>query len=571
MAVSAGTVAHDVEDHIHPEPEGFIRKYIFSIDHKVIAFQYFITGMIFFAIAGLLAELIRAQLLKPEGAIMGNSAYNGVYSMHGTAMVWMVIIPLVTGALGNFIMPLQIGARDVAFPWLNMLSFWIFPVAGAILFASFLVGAPDAGWTEYPPISLQGPPGTTLWCVAIFLIGISSTLTGLNFMVTVAKMRAPGMTWTRMPLFTWATFATALINMVATVALSGALLALFLERVYGVPFYDPARGGSPILWQHMFWFYSHPAVYIMILPAFGVISETLPVFARKPIFGYRLIAFSSMAIAILGFAVWAHHMFTSGMPPWLQLPFMIMTFLIAIPTGIKIFSWVATLWRGRLHFSTAMLYSMGFLVTFTFGGITGIFLAAVPADLHEHGTYFVVAHFHYVIGGGSVMGFLAAVFYWFPKATGRMLDERMGKIGFWLFFIGLNGTFFPMHFLGLFGMPRRYATYVEFAKIFPAAQFWNIFESIFSLGMAASVALLFFNVIWSLKKGKVAGINPWGARTLEWTISSPPPYYNFKKIPTVLGLPYNFDQPLPYRNLDNDQPAVPVPMTLAAPRTPVGV
>ena len=346
MSVSSGTIHHDVEDHIHPEPEGFIRKYIFSIDHKVIAFQYFITGMVFFAIAGLLAELIRAQLLKPEGAIMSNGAYNGVYSMHGTAMVWMVIIPLVTGALGNFIMPLQIGARDVAFPWLNMLSFWIFPVAGAILFASFLVGAPDAGWTEYPPISLQGPPGTTLWCVAIFLIGISSTLTGLNFMVTVAKMRAPGMTWTRMPLFTWATFATALINMVATVALSGALLALFLERVFGIPFYDPAHGGSPILWQHMFWFYSHPAVYIMILPAFGVISEVLPVFARKPIFGYRLIAFSSMAIAILGFAVWAHHMFTSGMAPWLQLPFMIMTMLIGIPTGVKIFSWLATVWGG---------------------------------------------------------------------------------------------------------------------------------------------------------------------------------------------------------------------------------
>jgi cytochrome c oxidase subunit 1 len=571
VAVSSGTISHDVADHIHPEPEGFIRKYIFSIDHKVIAFQYFITGMVFFAIAGLLAELIRAQLLKPEGAIMSNSAYNGVYSMHGTAMVWMVIIPLVTGALGNFIMPLQIGARDVAFPWLNMLSFWIFPVAGAILFASFLVGAPDAGWTEYPPISLQGPPGTTLWCVAIFLIGISSTLTGLNFMVTVAKMRAPGMTWTRMPLFTWATFATALINMVATVALSGALLALFLERVFGVPFYDPARGGSPILWQHMFWFYSHPAVYIMILPAFGVISEVLPVFARKPIFGYRLIAFSSMAIAILGFAVWAHHMFTSGMAPWLQLPFMIMTMLIAIPTGVKIFSWMATVWGGRLHFSTAMLYAMGFLVTFTFGGITGIFLAAVPADLHEHGTYFVVAHFHYVVGGGAVMGFLAAVYYWFPKATGRMLDERLGKWGFWLFFIGLNGTFFPMHFLGLFGMPRRYATYEAFAKIFPMAQFWNIFESIMSLGMVASTVLLIVNIVWSLKRGKPAGINPWGARTLEWTISSPPPYYNFKNIPIVLGLPYNFDQPLPYRNLDNVQDPIPVPMTLAPPRTAVGV
>ena len=559
MTVSSDALQHGVEDHIHPAPEGFIRKYVFSIDHKVIGFQYFITGMLFFAIAGSLAELIRLQLLKPEGAIMSNQAYNGVYTMHGTAMVWMVIIPLVTGALGNFIMPLQIGARDVAFPWLNMLSFWIFPVAGAILFASFLVGAPNAGWTEYAPISLQGPPGTTLWCVAIFLIGISSTLTGLNFMVTVIKMRCPGMTWTRMPLFTWATFATALINMVATVALSGALAALFMERVFGVPFYDPARGGSPVLWQHMFWFYSHPAVYIMIIPAFGVISEVLPVFARKPIFGYKMIAFSSMAIAILGFAVWAHHMFTSGMAPWLQLPFMIVTMLIGIPTGIKIFSWVATLWGGRLHFSTAMLFAMGFLITFTFGGITGVYLAAVPADLHEHGTYFVVGHFHYVVAGGSVMGLLAAIFFWFPKAAGRMLDERMGHWTFWLFFFGLNGTFFPMHWLGLFGMPRRYATYVEFAKIYPPAQLWNIVASASSLLMAAAMLLLFINILRSLVRGRPSGINPWGARTLEWTISSPPPYYNFKKIPIVLGLPYCFDEPLPYRNLDNEQDEIPKP------------
>jgi cytochrome c oxidase subunit 1 len=547
--------AQDAEhDHIHPEPNSFIRKYIFSIDHKVIGIQYMIVGFLFFVIAGLLAEVVRVQLLKPEGLILSSQAYNGVYSLHGSAMVWMVIIPLMTGGFGNFVMPLQIGARDVAFPWLNLVSFWIFPIAGAILFLSAIVGAPDAGWTEYPPISLQGPPGTTLWCVAIFLIGISSTMTGLNFMVTIARMRAPGMTWTRMPLFTWATFATALINMVATVALSAALLALFLERVYGVPFYDPSRGGSPILWQHMFWFYSHPAVYIMILPAFGIISEVLPTFARKPIFGYKMIAFSSLAIAIVGFAVWAHHMFTSGLAPWLQLPFMIMTMIVGIPTGIKIFSWIATLWGGRIHYTPAMLFSMGFLATFTFGGVTGVFLASVPADLVEHGTYFVVAHFHYVLFGGSVFGIFAGIYYWWPKMTGRMMSEKLGVWHFWLTFVGFNATFLPMHWLGLEGMPRRVAQYA------PQFQFWNDFASIASFLMAGSTLLFFYNMFWSLKYGKRAGNNPWGARTLEWMISSPPPYYNFKTIPAVLKLPYSFDEPLPYLGLDNeDGPDAPTP------------
>jgi cytochrome c oxidase subunit I len=467
-------------------------------------------------------------------------------------MVWMVLIPLVTGALGNFVMPLQIGARDVAFPWLNMASFWILPVAALILFSSMLFGGPHAGWTEYPPISLADGTAGALWCMAIFVVGISSTMTGLNFMVTIIKMRAPGMTWTRMPLFTWATFATALMNMVATVALSAAVGALFLQNVFKVPFFDATHGGSAVLFEHMFWFYSHPAVYIFVIPAFGVISEVLPTFSRKPIFGYKLIAFSSMAIALLSFTVWAHHMFPSGLAPWLQLPFMILTYAIGIPTGIKMFSWLATLWGGRIHFTSAMLYALGFLITFTFGGITGIFLASVPVDLHEHGTYFVVGHFHYVVAGGAVMGLLAAIPYWYPKATGRMMSERLGQLGFWLFFIGLNGTFFPMHWLGLEGMPRRYASYVEFAKANPDAVFWNRFETVFAFFMAASIGLLIFNAIWSLKHGKPAGINPWGARTLEWTISSPPPYYNFKKIPEVYGPPYDFGHPMPYRNTDNE-------------------
>ncbi len=376
-----------------------------------------------------------------------------------------------------------------------------------------------------------------MWCIAIFLIGISSTLTGINFLVTIFKMRAPGMTFTRMPLFVWASAATAGLNMVATTALAAALLALFLERQFGVPFYNPTKGGSPILWQHMFWFYSHPAVYIMILPAFGIISEVLPTFSRKPIFGYKMIAFSSVAIALLGFMVWAHHMFTSGMAPWLQLPFMIITMLIAIPTGIKIFSWMATLWGGSIEFSAACLFALGFLITFTLGGVTGFFLAAVPADLHEHGTYFVVGHIHYVLYGGSVFGIFAGLYYWWPKMTGRMMNERLGQWHAWVTFVAFNCTFLPMHWLGLLGMPRRVAMYdVEF-------EFWNQVVSICSFFLAASTLMIMGNMLWSFKNGKKAGPNPWGARTLEWMITSPPPYYNFKKVPAVLARAVRLRQP----------------------------
>ena len=563
MDTAPSTLQHgghdDPHDHIHPAPEGFIRKYIFSLDHKVIGIQYFVTGILLMLIAGAFAELVRIQLMDPAGTFMSRNAYNTMYTMHGTVMVWLVLIPLVTGALGNFVMPLQIGARDVAFPWLNMVSFWLIPVSAAVLFSSFLVGAPTAGWTEYPPISLQQGPAGALWCLAIMIVGVSSTMTGLNFTVTVTKMRAPGMTWTRMPLFTWATFATALINMVATAALTIALAALFLEDVFNVPFFDAARGGSPVLFQHMFWFYSHPAVYIFILPAFGVVSEILPTFTRKPIFGYKMIAFSSLAIAILGFAVWAHHMFPAGLSPWLQIPFMILTYAIGIPTGIKIFSWLATLWGGRIQFSTPMMYMLAFLMTFTFGGVTGVFLASVPANFHEHGSYFVVGHFHYVVAGGAVLGFLAAVAYWYPKATGRMLSEKLGHTTFWLFMIGLTGTFLPMHWIGLEGMPRRYASYEFIAKLYPDTVFWNRFETVFSFFMVAAVLVFAYNLIVSYRSGRIAGINPWGARTLEWTISSPPPYYNFKKIPTVLDRPYDFAEPLPYRNLDNDVDPYPAP------------
>jgi len=566
MAVATPAVtAHAVLDHIHPEPTSFVRKYVFSIDAKVIGVQYMITGLLFFVMAGLLAELIRIQLMHSDGKFLSNDTYNAVYTMHGSAMVWMVIIPLLTGGFGNFVMPLQIGARDVAFPWLNLAAFWMFPVAGILLFGAFLVGAPDAGWTEYPPVSLQGPVGTNLWCAAIFLIGISSTMTGINFIVTIIKMRAPGMTLTRMPLFVWAQLSTAALSMIATTALSGALLALFLERVFGVPFYDPIKGGSPVLWQHMFWFYSHPAVYIMILPAFGIISEILPTFARKPIFGYKMIAFSSVAIALVGFMVWGHHMFTSGLSPWLQLSFMILTMVVAIPTGIKIFSWVATLWGGSIEFTPAMLFATGFLITFTFGGITGVFLAAVPVDLHASGTDFVVGHFHYVLYGGSVFGIFAGLYYWWPKITGYMMSSALGKWHFWCTFVSFNGTFLPMHWLGLQGMPRRYATYS------PAhdAVFWNVVASCSSFVLAASTLLLFINMWWSFRNGKRAGANPWGARTLEWMISSPPPYYNYKTVPTVLATPYDFGNPLPYIGLDSAEGAAATPQSTAGHPAPV--
>ena len=541
-----------IADHIHPEPQGFVRRYIFSIDHKIIGIQYLITGFVFLVLAGMLAEVIRTQLLHANGGFVSNDTYNEVYSVHGSAMVWLVVIPLITGGFGNVLMPLMIGARDVAFPWLNLLSFWIFPVAGLMLFSSFLMGAPVAGWTEYPPMSLQAGAGTSMWCAAIFLVGVSSTLTGINFVVTMFKMRAPGMTFTRMPLFCWAQLATAPLLMIATTALAAALAALFMERQFGVPFYDPTRGGSPIMWQHMFWFYSHPAVYIMILPAFGMISEIIPTFARKPIFGYKMIAFSSMAIALAGFMVWAHHMFTSGLAPYLQLPFMILTFTIAIPTGVKIFSWTATLWGGKIHYTTAMLFAVGFVALFTLGGITGVFLAAVPFDLHVHGTYFIVAHFHYVLVGGSLMGIFAGMYFWFPKMCGRLMNETLGKWHFWLFFAGFNGTFLPQHWLGMLGMPRRVPIYD------PQFQFWNDVSSISSYVMTFAILLFFVNVLYSLRNGKKSGPNPWGARTLEWQIPSPPHYYNFKNIPTVYGLPYDFSQPLPYKGLEEELTDSPV-------------
>ncbi|MBV8170765.1 MAG: cbb3-type cytochrome c oxidase subunit I [Candidatus Eremiobacteraeota bacterium] len=546
--------------HIHPPPQGFVSRYVISFDHKVIAVQYFITSGLFFVLAGLLAEMIRAQLMQPHNTLLSAQTFSEAYSVHGSAMVWLVIIPVLTGGFGNLAMPLMIGARDVAFPWLNMFSFWLFPPAGILVFLSFLYGAPQAGWTEYPPVSLH-TPGTALWCAGIFLIGVSSTITGINFMVTIIKMRAPGMTWTRMPLFVWATLVTAFLSAIATANLSAALAALFIEKIFHVPFYDPANGGSPVLWQHVFWFYSHPAVYIMILPAFGIVSEVLPTFVRRPIFGYRAIAYSSVAIGLVSFMVWAHHMFTSGLAQWVQLPFMILTMAVGIPTGIKIFSWVATLWRGRIRLSTPLLFVIGFLSCFTFGGITGVMLASVPADIHEHATYFVIAHLHYVLFGGSIFGIFAGLYYWWPKMTGRLLDERLGKIHFWVMFLAFNATFLPMHWLGLLGMQRRVAFYdnqFEGTNLLPMVAHTNVFVSISAFVLGLSMLIFAYNALRSATRGQVAGPNPWGARTLEWMTSSPPPYYNFAEIPLVLHGPYDYGKPLPYANISQDLATEPV-------------
>ena len=553
MAVSE--VARAPHGHIHPPPEGFIRKFVFSLDHKVIAIQYFITTGLFFVLSGLLAELMRAQLSGPENHVLSATTYNEAYSVHGSAMVWLVIIPILTGAFGNWVMPLQIGARDVAYPWLNMISFGLIPPSGLLLFGSFLFGAPQDGWTEYPTwtTSHWAPAGTSMWAAAIFLIGVSSTITGINFLVTIVKMRAPGMTWTRMPLFVWATAVTAFLSFIATANLSAVLLALLIERTFGIPFYDPTRGGSPVLWQHVFWFYSHPAVYIMVLPAFGIISEILPTFCRRPIFGYKAIAYSSVAIGLVSFMVWAHHMFTSGLAKWVFLPFMIMTMAVGVPTGIKIFSWVATLWGGKIRFATPLLFALGFLATFPLGGITGIMLASVPADIHLHANYFVTAHLHYVLFGGSVFAIFGGLYYWWPKMTGRMLDEKLGKLHFWLMFVSFNATFLPMHWVGFLGMARwmwHYPTQPQFGPT-------NLFISISAFVLGASMLVFAYNAIRSAKYGEVAGPNPWGARTLEWMIPSPPPYYNFDEIPVVLSGPYDYGKPLPYREIKADLSAVP--------------
>jgi cytochrome c oxidase subunit 1 len=516
--------------------------FTFNTDHKVIGIQYIVMAFIFFAIGGTLAQLIRTELAASGTQFVGGSQYNQLFTIHGTIMIFLWIIPMLVG-LGNYAVPLMIGANDMAFPKLNALSFWLLPPGALLLMAGFFVGGAESGWTAYPPLSAQTPVGQTLWALSLQFVGFSSIFGAINFLVTIFNMRTTGMTLTRMPLMAWAMVATSIIILLGTPVLSGALAMLTLQRILGTNFFAPAAGGDPLMWQNLFWFYSHPAVYIMVLPAFGIISEVVPVFSRKPIFGYKLIAFSSLAIAIFGFLVWAHHMFTSGMDPLLRVPFMVTSMIIAVPTGVKIFSWLATIWGGRVRFTTSNLFALAFISMFVIGGLSGVFLASVPIDIHVQDTYFVVAHLHYVLFGGSVMAAYAGLYYWYPKITGRLLDERLGKLHFWMTFIGFNITFLPMHTLGLQGMPRRVADYA------PEFQPLNLVATIGSFLLATGTLPFLLNAVVSAFRGKVAGPNPWRALGLEWTLSSPPPIHNYPTPPVVEGDSYGYgEQTTPVRS-----------------------
>ncbi|MEI8104547.1 MAG: cbb3-type cytochrome c oxidase subunit I [Actinomycetes bacterium] len=509
-----------------------------NTDHKVIGMQYLATTMFFFLVGGLMALLFRAELAQPGDQYFNPQTFNVLISNHAALMIFTVVVPVFAG-LGNFVIPLMIGSADMAFPRLNALSFWLLPIAGVIMVVGMVTpgGGPSAGWTCYAPLCSHQPMGQIFFNMGVQWAGASSILTALNFLVTIITMRAPGMTFWRMPLLVWANFATSSLVVLATPFIAGSQFFVLFDRVMHTNFFETVNGGYVVGYQHIFWFYSHPAVYIMLLPGFGIISEIISVMARKPIFGYRLMALSLLAILVLGFSVWAHHMFVAGMASWLRVPMMVTTLLIAVPTGIKIFSWLATLWDGKIHFNTPMLWAVGFISMFTIGGLSGIYLGSVPIDIHASDTYFIVAHIHYVLFGGSIFTVFAGIYYWYPKMTGRMYNEKLGQLHFWLTFISFNATFFPMHYIGLHGMPRRVADYTSnYADM-------NLFISIASFGLGISTIVFLYNMLWSWKNGPAAGANPWRAMTLEWQVSSPPPIFNFDEIPQVVGGPYEYGVP----------------------------
>ncbi len=516
------------------EPRGLI-SWLTTVDHKRIGMLYMATAFMFFLLGGFLALLIRAELALPGAQFLTDQQYNRIFGMHGTTMIFLFVIPLLVG-LGNYIVPLQIGARDMAFPRLNALSYWLYLFGGLVLYSSWVVpeGAPAIGWTGYLPLaSGQFSPsqGVDLWSISLIILGASSTMGAVNFITTILNMRAPGMDLWKMPLFTWSVLVTAFMVLLATPMLTGALAMQLADRNLGTQFFS-AQAGDPVLWQHLFWFYSHPAVYIMILPAMGVVSEVLPVFSRKPIFGYSAIVWSTIAIGVLGFSTWAHHMFTTALPPILEAFFVLSTMIIAVPTGVKMFNWIFTMIGGSLKFDTPLLYAVGFLSMFLIGGISGVFQAILPIDRQVHDTYWVVGHLHYVLFGGTVFGIFAGLFYWLPKIAGWRLDEKLGKVQFWIQLVGFNLTFFPMHILGLLGMPRRYFDY-------PADRGWtelNFTATIGAFLIALAATIFVINFVVSARRRVPAGDDPWEANTLEWATSSPPPIYNFPRIPEVHSL-----------------------------------
>ena len=531
------TAAITAEREHYLNQEYGIRSWLLTTDHKRIALLYLISITFFFFVGGFFALLIRLELLTPAGDLVQADTYNKLFSMHGQVMIFFFLIPSIPAVLGNFLVPLMIGAKDLAFPRINLLSWYLYMIAGVIYVHCIVTGGVDTGWTFYTPFSTAFSNTRVIEAgIAIFIAGFSSILTGLNFVVTIHRMRAPGMTWSRLPLFIWAHYATSIIQLLGTPVLAITLLLVVFERAFNLGIFDPTRGGDPLLFQHLFWFYSHPAVYIMILPAMAVESEVVACFARKRIFGYNFVAMSSIAIAVFGFLVWAHHMFVAGISLYSALIFSILSYLVAVPSAIKVFNWTATMYKGSISFTTPMLYAFGFIGLFTMGGLTGLFLAALGIDVHVHDTYFIIAHFHYIMVGGAVMGYLGGLHFWWPKISGRMYPEGWGRLAALLVFVGFNLTFFPQFILGYMGMPRRYWQYP------PEFQVLNVLSTAGSTILAVGYVLPMVYFLWSMRYGKIADDNPWGAAGLEWKTSSPPPTFNFDESPEVTWEAYNYEQ-----------------------------
>jgi cytochrome c oxidase subunit 1 len=514
-----------------------IKSWLLTTDHKRIAWLYLISITFFFAIGGVAASLMRLNLLEPQGLLVEPETYNKLFSTHGIVMIFLFLVPSIPAVLGNFLIPLMLGARDVAFPRLNLLSWYVFMAGGSLVTYALIAGGVDTGWTFYTPLStMYLNTHVMATATGVFIAGFSSILTGLNFVVTIHKMRAPGLTWFRLPLFIWAMYATSIIFIIGTPVVAISLALIVIERLFHVGIFDPALGGDPILFQHLFWFYSHPAVYVMILPSMGVISEVVSALSRKKIFGYHFIAFSSIAIAVIGFLVWGHHMFVSGQSIYAGLVFSALSMAVAIPSAVKVFNWTATLYKGSISYEAPMLYALGFIGLFTIGGLTGLYLATTAIDQHVHATYFIVAHFHYIMVGGAIMGYMAGIHFWWPKISGKLYPDGWSRVAAIIIFVGFNLTFFPQFILGYLGMPRRYAVYP------PEFQTLNVVSTAGAtiLGLGYIIPLIYF--AWSIRYGAPAGDNPWKATGLEWTTSSPPTTHNFEETPVVTEEPYGYDR-----------------------------